>query len=317
MKADPGYLADTCFAAVVFGDHPYGKPHGGTEESIGTIKRIDLQNFHANFYVPENSFIVFAGDATPKEAERYIGKYFSKWKGSPSESPRRSDGTGKGFFVPPVSTGNRKRRVVVVDKPAAVQSAVRIGGIGISRSNPDYIKAVVMNTLLGGYFSSRINQNLREVHGYTYGGRTTFDARALPGPFEVSADVRNEVTSETVSEILRELNKLCSTMPTKEELTMVKNYLIGLFPIQLESPQQVASRVIAIELYHLPKSYYNRYRENISKVTPRDIRVTAKKYIRAERFCIVLSGNSNEIKDKLDQFGKVEILDAEGNRIGK
>ena len=205
-------------------------------------------------------------------------------------------------------------KVVIVDKPDAVQSALRIGGVGIARNDKNYLKAFVMNTLLGGYFSSRINMNLRESHGYTYGGRSIFDARILPGLFAVSADVRNEVTGETISEVLKELNRIRETLPSKEELEMVKKYLDGLFPIQLETPQQVARRVIALELYHLPKAYYKRYRENIRRINAGDIRSSAVKYI-PEKLAIVLSGNSKEISSALGKFGKVEIVDAEGRKL--
>lgn len=304
MKADAGYLADTRFASVVFGSHPYGGRASGTEESIKAIRREDLISFQKGFYTPDNSFMVFAGDITPKEAEKYASRYFEKWKGK-----RKSSSLPLG--VPNFS----KDKVVIVDKPAAVQSALRIGGVGIARTDKNYLKVFVMNTLLGGYFSSRINMNLREAHGYTYGGRSGFDARMFPGPFEVSADVRNEVTDETIIEVLKELDRIRKTNPSKEELEMVKNYLAGLFPIQLETPQQVACRVIALELYHLPKDYYKNYRESIRKVTARDIRSSAMKYIKPEKLAIVLSGNSKEISTKLAKFGKIEVLDPDGKRI--
>jgi zinc protease len=303
MKADPGYVADVRFSSVVFGDHPYGKPQGGTEKTIAAMRRDDFVNFHLKFYTPDNSFLVFAGDITAKDAEKYVRRYFAKWSGKK-----------KRVTLPHFHLENH-RRVVVVDKPAAVQSAVRIGGIGIARNDPDYIKVIVMNTMLGGYFSSRINQNLREEHGYTYGGRSVFDARTLPGLFEVSVDVRNEVTSETINEVFNELNRIRETMPSKDELEMVKNYLIGSFPIHLETPQQVAGRIITIELYHLPKNYYRKYRENISMVTARDVRTIARKYIKPREFSIVLSGDSKEIKDRLLRFGEVEIVDVEGNKV--
>lgn len=301
MKADPGYLVDTRFAAVVFGDHPYGKPSDGTEDSINRMAREDFVGFHEDFYTPDNSFMLFAGDVTPKEAEKYVSKYFAKWKGK-----KRAKTIG----LPAPRAA--KRKIVIVDKPTAVQSALRIGAVGIARNNPDYIKVFVMNTLLGGYFSSRINMNLREAHGYTYGGRSAFDARLLPGLFEVSTDVRNEVTSETIEEVLKELNRIRDTTPSREEMDMVKNYLVGLFPIQLETPQQVAGRIVTIQLYHLPKNYYNKYRENIQKVTARHIRAVANRYVRPENLSIVLSGNSKEIARKLSRLGEVEVCDSEG-----
>lgn len=306
LKADPGYLAETAFASAVFGEHPYGKTLSGNEESINKITRRDLVDYYRRYFTPDNTFIVFAGDVTPEEAKKFVSKYFSKWKGK-----LKSD------LIAAPEQGGEKRHLVVIDKPGAVQSSLRIGHTGITRDNPDYLRVLVMNTMLGGYFSSRINMNLREVHGYTYGGRTDFDARRLPGAFQVSADVRNEVTSETVDEIMNELRRIRDTLPSKEEMTMVKNYLIGLFPIQLETPQQVAGRVVAIELYHLPGNYYRNYRENIRKITARDIRTVARKYIRPESAYIVLSGDANEIRRKLERLGTVEVLPPDGIDTGR
>jgi zinc protease len=301
LKADPAYLADTKFAGVVFGDHPYGRPLIGSEDSLNKMRRDDFVSFHKDFYAPDNSFMVFAGDITRKEAEKYAAKCFVKWKGRRKRSA-----------VPVPNENKLGGSVIIADKPGAVQSALRVGHLGIARNNPDYLKVFVMNTLLGGYFSSRINMNLREVHGYTYGGRTGFDARVLPGAFEVSADVRNEVTSETIAEIFKELSRIRETLPSRDEMTMVKNYLAGLFPIQLETPQQVAGRVVAVELYGLPKTYYRNYRENIRKVTARDVKSVARKYIKTENMAIVLSGASKEIAGSLKKFGRVEISMPDG-----
>ncbi len=304
LKADPGYLADTEFAAEVFGDHPYGQPPAGTEESVGLMTREDFVAFHENFYTPDNSFMVFAGDITPKEADVYVLKYFAKKKGRK---------TTRAIAMP--VPRNTRRKIVIVDKPTAVQSALRIGQVGIARNNPDFIKVMVMNTILGGYFSSRINLNLREEHGYTYGGRSSFETRSLPGLFEVSADVRNDVTAKTIEEVFKELNRIRDRVPSKREMEMVKNYLVGLFPIQLETPQQVAGRVIAIELYQLPKNYYNKYRENVRRVTARDVRAVANKYIDPENLSIVLSGNSREIASRMKRFGEVEVRDSNGSMV--
>ena len=306
MKADPGYLADTRFARTVFGDHPYGNPSGGTEKSLTEMKRNDLVGYHKRFFSPDNSFIAFAGDISLPEAEKLVSRTFAKWKGKIKNVP-----------IAPPDPYKENGVVRIVDKPGAVQSSVRIGHVGLARKNPDFLKVMVMNTLLGGYFSSRINMNLREVHGYTYGGRSTFDARVHPGVFEISADVRNEVTGETVDEVIKELDRICKTLPSRDEMTMVKNYLIGLFPIQLETPQQVAGRVADMVFFDLPRNYYKNYRENVAKITARDIRAVARKYIRPENLAIVLSGNSKEIAEKLRRFGRVEVFDAEGNSVSE
>ncbi len=306
LKADPGYLADVRFLSSVFRDHPYGQPSSGTEASISRMTRRDFVRFHKSHYTPDNSFLVFAGDITPEEAARYVSGRFSKWKGKSRDAET----------VIAVNE-NGRGSVCVVDRPGSVQSALRVGHVGIKRNSRDFLKVFTMNTLLGGYFSSRINMNLREVHGYTYGGKTGFDARLLPGIFEVSTDVRNEVTAQTIEEILVELNRIRKTLPSRDEMTMVKNYLSGLFPIQLETPQQVAGRVVVIELYQLPKNYYRNYRENILKITARDIQEVARKYIHPEKLSIVLSGNASEIAHKLEKFGDVAVFDAEGNRTNQ
>jgi zinc protease len=301
LKADPGYMADTTFSSVVFGTHPYGNTISGNEKSVNRMRRGDFSKFHNAYFTPDNSFLVFAGDISPKEAEKYVSGSFAKWKGVCKKSP-----------LPPLPELPRDGHVFIANKQGAVQSSLRVGHRGIARSNPDYLKAFVMNTILGGYFSSRINMNLREAHGYTYGGRTDFDGRIIPGAFQASADVRNDVTAETIEEIVRELKRIRETLPSKDELTMVKNYLTGLFPIQLETPQQVAGRVIALELYDLPRNYYRDYRNNIGKVTPKDIREVARKYIDPDNLYVVLSGDARKIASKLKRFGRVEILEEDG-----
>jgi len=299
LKADSDYLADVRFSRSVFGDHPFGRPAGGTEDSVRTITRKDISDYHRSLFTPDNSFMVFAGDIGLAEAMRLISKSFRKWKGKT---------TAPTVLAPtPVEGGPR---VFIVDKADAVQSAVRIGHFGVARRSPDFLKIFVMNTLLGGYFSSRINMNLREAHGYTYGGRSSFEARMLAGLFEVSADVRNEVTGETIDEVFVELKRIRETLPSRDELAMVKNYLTGLFPIQLETPQQVAGRVITVELYQLPKNYYRNYRNNIRRVTARDIRSVARKYIDPEKVIITLCGNAKEISSKLKKFGQIRIFDS-------
>ncbi len=297
LKADPGYLADTSFSSIVFGTHPYGGTVSGTEESVNQMKRTDFAAFHKTFFTPDNSFVVFAGDITPKEAEKYASGSFKNWKGVCRKN-----------MLPPLPDLRPDGRVFIANKPGAVQSSLRVGHRGIARNNPDYLKVFVMNTILGGYFSSRINMNLREVHGYTYGGRTDFDGRMLPGAFQASADVRNEVTADTIGEIVKELKRIRDTLPSRNELTLVKNYLTGLFPIQLETPQQVAGRAVAIELYDLPKNYYRDYRNNIKKVTASDVRAVARKYIDPDNLYVVLSGDAKEIGGKLKRFGRVEVV---------
>jgi predicted Zn-dependent peptidase len=206
------------------------------------------------------------------------------------------------------------KTVYIANKTGAVQSNLRLGHIGISRNNPDYIAVTVMNTILGGYFGSRINYNLREKHGYTYGARSGFNPRIHPGDFSVDADVRNEVTDSAVALVIEELKRIVSEEVTDDELQTVKNYLTGVFPLQLETANSVATRVINLKMYGLPKNYYNNYISNINKLTKKDLINAAKKYIHPENMFIVISGDAAAIKEGMKRFGPVEVYDADGKK---
>jgi len=303
-KAEAGYLAGVRFSKELFSGHPYGNESGGNEESIQKMKRDDIVKFYQTHFIPNNSFIIFAGDITPNEAIPLVERYFGAWKKGPN--PHRKF---------PVVSNVSQTRVVVVDKPGAVQSAIRIGHLGIDRKNKDYAKVFTLNTLLGGYFNSRINMNLRETHGYTYGASSSFDARLYPGPFVVSTDVRNEVTDSSIAEILKELKRIIDEPVPEDELKMAKDYIVGSFPLQIETPAQVASRVMTIEIYGLPKDFYDKFREEVKKVTAKDVQETAKKYLHPDKVLIVVSGNSKQIKPVLEKFGPVVVYDADGRKI--
>ncbi len=303
-KAEAGYLAGVRFSKELFAGHPYANESGGNEESIQKMKRDDLVKFYQTHFMPNNSFIIFAGDITHSEALPLVEKYFGRWE--KGKNPHK-----KFQAVKDIS----QTRVVIVDKPGAVQSAIRIGHLGIDRKNKDYVKVYTLNTLLGGYFNSRINMNLRETHGYTYGASSFFDARIYPGPFIVSTDVRNEVTDSSVAEIIKELKRIIEEPVPEDELKMAKDYIVGSFPLQIETPAQVASRVMTIEIYGLPKDFYDRFREEVRKITAKDIQETAKKYLHPDKLLIVVSGNSKQIKPVLEKFGPVAVYDADGNKI--
>jgi len=303
-KAEAGYLAGVRFSKELFAGHPYANESGGNEESIQKMKRDDLVKFYQTHFIPNNSFIIFAGDITPSEALPLVEKYFGGWK--KGKNPHREFQTVKDV---------NQTRVVIVDKPGAVQSAIRIGHLGIERKNKDYVKVYTLNTLLGGYFNSRINMNLRETHGYTYGASSFFDARLYPGPFIISTDVRNEVTDSSIVEIIKELKRMIEEPVPEDELKMAKDYIVGSFPLQIETPAQVASRVMTIEIYGLPKDFYDRFREEVKKITAKDIQETARRYLRPDKLLIVVSGNSKQIKPVLEKFGPVVVYDADGNKI--
>jgi zinc protease len=298
------------FNRVVFENSPYAFPHEGTEESIAKIQRNDLLNFYKTHYLPSNLILAFVGAISEEEAVEIVSEKFGKWGVNTAGGISGLEIEGKN--KPKEFSDNH---IYIVDKPGAVQSNLKIGHIGIERNNPDFIAVTLMNTVLGGYFGSRINLNLREKHGFTYGARSGFSPRIFPGEFSVETDVRNEVTDASVKLIAEELKRITSEEITDEELQLVKNYLTGLFPLQLETANAVATRVINLKLYNLPKNYYSTYISNLNKLTKADILKAAKKYIHPENLYIIVSGNSDAIKENLSKIKPAVIYDADGNPI--
>lgn len=303
-KDDAGNLTDKMFNKVLFGKTPYAFPAEGTEESVNSLTQSDFINFYNRKFIPGNLVLAFVGDITKEEALKIVNEKFAGWNKENEQEDHD--------FVLKATTNNP---IYIVNKPDAVQSNLRIGHIGIARNNPDFLAVTVMNTILGGYFGSRINYNLREKHGFTYGARSSFSARIYPGDFSVDADVRNNVTDSSVALVLEELKSIVTSEVTDEELQTVKNYLTGVFPLQLETANSVATRVINLKMYNLPKDYYNTYISNINKLSKKDILNAAKKYISPENILIVISGDANAIKDKMSKFGAVQVYDADGNKI--
>jgi zinc protease len=306
-KDDPSTLSDRMFNKVVFGANPYAHPQEGTEESVKKLERKNFRDFYREHYCPENLILAFVGAISKEEALAIVNERFSSWENQCIQKPN--------FESEPINNLFTAKNVYIVNKPDAVQSSLRIGHDGIARNNPDYITVTVMNAILGGFFGSRLNLTLREKYGYTYGVRSGFIARIYPGDFSVDTDVRNEVTDSSVSLIIEELGKITSEEVTDEELETVKNYLTGIFPLQLETANAVATRVINLKLYNLPKNYYNTFISNINKLTKQDLLNAARKYIHPDKLYIVLSGNSEAIKDKMKKFGDVKVYDADGKSI--
>jgi zinc protease len=305
-KDDAGYLAEAELNSAIFDGHQYGKPQIGTERSVKALTRADFVEFHNTYFIPGNTILAVVGDISPGEVMGRIQKLFGGWQ----RQPELADSIRQAKDLEKVS-------VRVVDKPAAVQSAIRIGHVGIARKSDDFIPIVVLNTLLGGYFNSRININLREGKGYTYGAQTTFDVRKLRGPFVASADVRNAVTDSAISESLYELQRIREEPVTPEELAMVKEFLIGSFPLQIETPNQIASKVIDLELYDLPRDFYDTFNDHVEMVTAQDLLHVAQKYLHPDQVAIVVSGDSKEIAPKLQKFGPVDVMNADGEPVSR
>ncbi len=303
-KANPSSLAYDRFCAAVYSAHPYAQPLDGTEASVTSMQAAEMRALHARLFVPNNMFAIGVGDIDPDAFVRLCENAF----GDMQPGARFEEGDY-------ASSRSADRLVQVVDRPSAVQSSILVGHAGIPRGHDDYIAVYLLNMLFGGYFGSRLNLNLREDKGFTYGAHSRYDARRLAGPFSAGAEVRNEVTDRAIEEILFEMERLRQDPVGGEELAAVKNYVVGSFPLQIETPSQVAQRMINIEIYGLPKSYYNSFNSSILALTPADIQRTAQRWLHPDHTVIVAAGRGSMLRDRLERFGAVELFDADGQRI--
>jgi zinc protease len=303
-KSDPGYLSETIFTKRVFGSHPYGLESGGTENSIPKLDASVLKQYYFNIASPGDAFFVVAGDVSESEILSLLGDRFASWKNFPVDASNI-----------PAPVAQKSRSVLLVEKPQAVQSALRVGHLGIARNDKDYVACYVLNMLLGGYFNSRINMNLREKHGFTYGARSFFDARKQTGAFAVSTEVQTKVTARAVEEIINELTLIRKEPVSAEELSMVKNYVIGSFPLSIETPQQVAGRIATLALYGLAPDYYDKFRDAVASLTREDLLRTAQMYIHPDTVTISASGDAKGLENDMKAFGSVEVFDHNFERI--
>jgi zinc protease len=292
QRNEPSSIAGKRFANLLYGSGAYGNSLSGNAESIGRITLDDVRRCYEASYIPNNAAVVVSGDVDTAAVLERLTAAFEGWEARPA--PVRKDVAPKAFS---------ENRIYLIDRPAAVQSEIRIGHLGVHRGTEDYFPLSIMNALLGGVFNSRINLNLRERHGYTYGARSTFAFRKQAGPFVVSAPVRNEVTRESVNEMLAELRRIRSGDVEARELDDTKNYLIGVFPAMVQTAGDVAGRLLDMELYDLPQDYFDRYRENIAAVGKDDVERVAKKYIDPDHMIIVIVGNAAQIREPLGELG--------------
>ena len=308
LRAEPRGLADEMFDRFAYAPTArYARPEGGSDRSVQAITRDDVARFYAARYRPAGTTLVVAGDVTPDAVERLALDTFGQWAGAQAEPAPPSDA--------PAPVG---RRVHVVGKEDAAQSELRIGHVGLPRAHPAFFPAVVMNALLGGLFSSRINLNLREAHGYTYGARSEFDWRRGAGPFVVSTAVQSDVTDAAARETLKEIDRMRDEPVSAEELSLATSYLDGVFPIRYETTAAIATALANLVIYGLPEDYFDSYRAKVRAVTAADVQDVARRHLRPDALQLVVVGDPAVVRDPLEAlaFGPVTVYDAEGRPVG-
>lgn len=303
----PAIVATKAFNKVIFGaHHPYGLPANGSPASIKSMTVADLKKFYAEVVLPNNATLIVTGNVTLKELAPILERYLGSWQKGDASTLKIN-----------AKDLRAKSGIFLVDKSQAPQSQLRIGHVGVSRDNPDYFSIEVMNTILGGQFTSRINYNLRERRGYTYGARSGFSYRKFAGPFLTSAGVKSSVTDSSVIETLYEIKRIRDEAVTAEELADAKMSMMLRYPTNFETPAQIASQLANIVLYNLGDDYFNKYIDNIKKVTIADVQRVAKMYLSPENLSVVIVGDVATIKEPLEKLnrGKAVILNSEGEVI--
>jgi predicted Zn-dependent peptidase len=306
-KDDPNTIAGNVAAVLRNGKgHPYGEVE--TEKSIANINLDKCREYYNTYFKPNISYLVITGDITANEAKKLAQTYFGSWKQGPV--PREN------YALPQIP---QETKVSFVDKSGAVQSVINVTyPLEMVPGAPDAIKASVMNTLLGGYFGSRLMSNLREDKAYTYGARSSLEPNPVVANFNAYASVRNAVTDSAVVEFLKELNRIRNGEIPAAELNMVKSVMTGNFARSLERPETVARFALNTARFNLPADYYANYLENLDKVSAADITAMANKYILPEQAHILVVGNKDEVADKLKVFSagqKLNFYDAFGNPL--
>ena len=300
-KDNPPAIASFAFPLAVYGrGHRYGTTVGGTSETIKSLTRDDLRQFHDTHFRPDQAALVVTGDVTPATVLPLLETALGGWRAPAGASPT---------VTVPVPAPVKARTVTIVDKPGAAQSVIQIGGVGVPRNTPDYFALEVLNTVLGGSFTSRLNQNLREEHGYAYGASSAFDMRRQAGPFVVDAAVQADKTAEAVTEFMKELNAIRTPIPA-DELAKAKNYVALSFPGQFETSSDLAGAYAALIVHDLPDDYYATYVDRVLAVTAADTERAARKYIQPERLAVVIVGDRQAIEPKVKALalGPVQAL---------
>jgi len=288
---DPDFIANALIDRLVFGFHPYGRPGPTTPQQIQQISRDDLVAFHRTWFVPNNALLAVVGDLTADEAFAAAEKAFGSWV--------RRDVPAVSFDEPPPPT----RRVIVVDRPGAVQTEIRVGQLGIARTHPEYTSVDLAMRILGGEGANRLFGVLRGDRGLTYGASANFRAFKYGGSFIAETDTRSEATGEALRLTIGEIQRLQRELVDPRELRGAQDYMSGSFPLTIETPSAIAMQVLNLLFFGLPLEQLEHYREDVDRVSPADIQRVAKQFLFPDRLSMVLVGEASTIIAQLKAIG--------------
>jgi predicted Zn-dependent peptidase len=299
-KMEPDCLADDELDRRVFpASHPYHRPIGGSVESMGALGPEEVRGFALSHLGPGGGGVAIVGDVTPAEGRKLLDRTFGDWKGPATH-----------LSPPPLVQEPVGPAVVIVDKPGAVQSELRIGHASPARSHPSEVPLKVANMVLGGAFTSRLNLRLREEHGFTYGVHSRFSFRRRGGSFAIGTAVQTEVTGAALGEAMEVFSRYVEEGPTESELEHTREYLAGIFPLRMETTEQLASMVAELLLFDLPDDHHHHYRERIRAVELDAVRAVLHSHLHPSKAAVVVAGDASKILTEVEAlgFGPVEVV---------
>jgi zinc protease len=302
QRSSPDFLSQEKFFQVLYRGFP-AAVISPTPDSVKGVTVAELKRFHEQYYAPNNAILGVAGDVTLDQLKPLLEKYFGEWKNRPVTQPNLS-------VLPPPAP----KKIYLVDRPESVQTNIVAGDYAVRRADPDYIPLYVMNRILGGGPTGRLFLNLREEKGYTYGAYSYFTGDIYRGPWIASTEVRNAVTDGSLHELMAEFKRIRTQRVPENELDDARRSIVASFALSLEQPTTLLRYAMTVKYYNLPEDYYNRYPEEVAKVTPEVVQRMAQKYVDLDHLQVVCVGDGSQIKSALEKYGPVEVYDTEGKR---
>jgi zinc protease len=289
LNDDPSYIASDEFIKTVYNGTPFEFATNGSLETIKNIAEEKIKSFYSVRYLPNKSYVITVGDTNQDELNKLLNTFFGHWQ------------INEPVIISSTTVKKTSRQIVFIDKPNAAQSELRVGHFSKGRNSDDFYARTVLNSIIGGQFSSRINLNLREDKGYTYGVNSNYSYNSLGSTFTISTSIKTENTIEAVKEILFELENVKSTI-TEEEITFSKSYLIRRYPSLFETYSQVAANISLLPIFNLQDDYFENYISNLNSVNLGEVSKAANDAILLDEMVVIVLGNKSIIKDTLNKF---------------
>jgi zinc protease len=302
LHKDPSYLADAVFNQATFAGTPYSHPVEGTPESARRITREDLRRFYERNYRPGNSILAVVGDIAPANAFARAEESFGSWKNESGSNAAAAAPEIKARYSTP------SRRVIVIDKPDAVQTEIRIGNRGIPRDSPDYDALTMANQILGGPATNRLFHSLRSERGLTYGASSDLVCHQSVGSWVAKTSTRTAETLKAINLILEEMKRLRDHVPTDAELDTTRSYLIGHTALEFETSEDIATQVVQLMVYNLPLDYWNKFPARIENISRQEVGNRTGQYLDPDSALIVLVGDAASFEKDLKKLGEARII---------